>query len=117
MSFITTILYAIFQITFQSLGYGDSFEDPFGGSTTRISNIGYAFYGGLWAYNGWASLNFVTEEVINPKKVLPIAIIGGMSIVTASYMLMNVAYLTVLTPTEVTSTNAVAVVCSYIINV
>jgi len=90
-------------------GYGDNFEDPFGGSTTRISGIGYAFYGGLWAYNGWASLNFVTEEVINPNKVMPKAIIGGLSIVTASYMLMNVAYLTVLTPAEVGSTNAVAV--------
>lgn len=32
--------------------------------------IAFAFYGGLWAYDGWNSLNSVTEELKNPKRYI-----------------------------------------------
>ena len=39
----------------------------FQGTTNSIGNIATAFYSGLWAYDGWNNLNYVTEEIINPR--------------------------------------------------
>ena len=91
-------------------GHNGSFTDSFKGTTTRPSDIGYAFYGGLWAYDGWNNLNYVTEELKNPIRDLPLAIMIGIPLVTGCYVLVNIAYLTVLTAAEVASSNAVAVV-------
>ena len=45
-----------------------------------------------------------------PYRNLPLAIICSTSLVTVIYTLTNVAYLAVLTPAEMISSNAVAVV-------
>uniref|UniRef100_A0A8C6M726 Si:ch73-352p4.8 n=1 Tax=Nothobranchius furzeri TaxID=105023 RepID=A0A8C6M726_NOTFU len=68
-----------------------------------------AFYNGLYAYGGWFYLNFVTEEVINPNRNIPVAIIFSIVTVTVFYVLVNVAYYTVMTPAELLLSDAVAV--------
>jgi len=55
-------------------------------------------------------LNFVVEELKDPYKNLPRAIGISMPIITLVYAMANVAYLVVLTPEELLSSNAVAVV-------
>jgi APA family basic amino acid/polyamine antiporter len=50
----------------------------------------------------------VGGEVLNAQKVLPKALIAGALIVTATYLLVNVAYLSVLTIDEISSSKAVA---------
>ena len=40
-----------------------------------MGNLATAFYSGLWAYDGWNNLNYVTEEIINPKKNLPLSLV------------------------------------------
>ena len=30
-----------------------------------------AFYAGMWAYDGWESLNYIAEEIINPPVTFP----------------------------------------------
>ena len=52
----------------------------------------------------------MTEELKNPIRDLPLAIMIGIPLVTGCYVLVNIAYLTVLTGAEVASSNAVAVV-------
>jgi len=52
----------------------------------------------------------VTEELKNPSVNLPRAIIIGIPLVMISYLAVNVAYLTVLSPTELINSKAVAVV-------
>uniref|UniRef100_A0A3B4XZL1 Si:ch73-352p4.8 n=1 Tax=Seriola lalandi dorsalis TaxID=1841481 RepID=A0A3B4XZL1_SERLL len=54
-------------------------------------------------------LNFVTEEVINPNRNIPLAIICSMVAVTFLYVLVNVAYYTMMTPAELLLSDAVAV--------
>lgn len=52
----------------------------------------------------------MTEELKNPYRNLPRAAIMGISIVTGMYLLANVAYFAVLSPDEIVSTPAIAMV-------
>lgn len=55
-------------------------------------------------------MNFITEELKNPFVTLPRAIIIGIPLVTVCYLLVNISYLTVLSPQELIASSAVAVV-------
>ena len=37
------------------------------GTNWEVGRLATAFYSGLWAYDGWNNLNYVTEEIINPE--------------------------------------------------
>ena len=50
----------------------------------------------LWAYDGWEDLNLVGSEVENPGRNFPRALVGGVSLVTAVYLLFSAACLRVL---------------------
>ena len=75
-----------------------------------IGRLATAFYSGLWAYDGWNNLNYVTEEIINPKRNLPLSIIIAIPMVTICYLLVNISYLAVMSPSEMMISDAVAVV-------
>ena len=78
-----------------------------------IGRIATAFYSGLWAYDGWNNLNYVTEEIINPKRNLPLSIIIAIPMVTICYLLVNISYLAVMSPSEMMISDAVAVVSHF----
>ncbi|KAG1681265.1 b(0,+)-type amino acid transporter 1 [Nymphon striatum] len=84
--------------------------EGFEGSTKSFSDIATAFYSGLWAYDGWNNLNYVTEELKNPFKNLPRAIAIGLPLVTICYVLINFSYLAVMTNAELLASDAVAIV-------
>uniref|UniRef100_A0A0A9Z178 B(0,+)-type amino acid transporter 1 n=1 Tax=Lygus hesperus TaxID=30085 RepID=A0A0A9Z178_LYGHE len=84
-------------------------ERPFEGTTYSVGNIATAFYTGLWAYDGWNNLNYVTEEIQNPSKNLPRSIAIAIPLVTICYVLINVSYLAVMSPAEMAESEAVAV--------
>lgn len=84
--------------------------DTIDGTTINIGRLATAFYTGLWAYDGWNNLNYVTEEIKNPSKNLPRSIMIGIPLVTLCYALINVSYLAVMSPSEMIESEAVAVV-------
>ncbi|XP_044023741.1 b(0,+)-type amino acid transporter 1 isoform X2 [Siniperca chuatsi] len=90
-------------------GHTENFEDSFENTNVGVNPIGIAFYQGLWSYDGWNNLNYVTEELKRPEVNLPRAVVIAISLVTGLYLLVNVSYLTVMTPEELMSSNAVAV--------
>lgn len=57
-----------------------------------LGNYALALYSALWAYDGWNNLNLVTEELVNPSKNLPIAVVVGPGIVIFAYLITNIAY-------------------------
>ncbi|XP_046393090.1 large neutral amino acids transporter small subunit 2 [Ischnura elegans] len=85
------------------------FDGIFDGTTTDPGKIAVSFYSGIFSYAGWNYLNFMTEELRDPYKNLPRAIYISLPLVTIIYVLANVAYLAVLTPTEMIASNAIAV--------
>nr|XP_057946548.1 b(0,+)-type amino acid transporter 1-like [Doryrhamphus excisus] len=90
-------------------GHTQNFTDSFENTNVGISSIGIAFYQGLWSFDGWNNLNYVTEELKRPEVNLPRAVVIAISLVTGLYLLVNVSYLTVMTPKELISSSAVAV--------
>ncbi|GBN11522.1 Y+L amino acid transporter 2 [Araneus ventricosus] len=90
-------------------GNTQNFNDAFHETTKNPSNMVLGFYHGLYAFAGWDFINHVTEELKNPSVNLPRNIYISLSLVTVIYVLANVAYLAVLTPTEILTSNAVAV--------
>ncbi|KAL6461643.1 hypothetical protein MHYP_G00297870 [Metynnis hypsauchen] len=90
-------------------GNTQNFKNSFEGAATSFGAIGLAFYNGMWAFDGWNQLNFITEELKDPYRNLPLAIMIGIPLVSVCYVLVNVAYFSVMTPTELLQSSAVAV--------
>jgi L-type amino acid transporter 9 len=89
------------------LGHTENLTSGFAGTTTNFGFIALAFYNGLWAYDGWSSVTTITEEIKDPERNIPRSIMIGVPIVTGLYTFMNVAYMTVMTKTEMLESPAV----------
>uniref|UniRef100_A0A8C4S4P6 Solute carrier family 7 member 10b n=1 Tax=Erpetoichthys calabaricus TaxID=27687 RepID=A0A8C4S4P6_ERPCA len=77
--------------------------------TPSVGEIALAFLQGSFAFSGWNFLNYVTEELVEPRRNLPRAIFISIPLVTFVYTFTNIAYFTAMTPEELLSSNAVAV--------
>ena len=73
-----------------------------------IGAFGLALVSVLWVYDGWADLSFIGGEVKDPRRNLPRALIMGTLAVLVIYLLANLAYLSVLTISEVRGSRLVA---------
>ncbi len=59
-------------------------------------------------YNGWDEVVFFSEEIENPERALPRAILFGIAGVAILYLLINLAFLHVLSPAQMAGSNLVA---------
>jgi len=62
----------------------------------------------MFAYGGWQNANFVAEEIRDPERNLPRAILLGVAIVVAVYVSTNIAYVHVLTAPGLAATSTPA---------
>ena len=71
------------------------------------SGFGGAMIFCVTAFDGWVSLSFVAGEIKEPRKNLPLALAIGLTAVIAIYVLANVAYLRVLSVSEIAAADRV----------
>jgi amino acid transporter len=67
-----------------------AFPDSF--SQIDWAKFGAALVGVLWAYHGWMNVAPVAEEIRNPNRNLPLALICGVSLIILLYLSVNLAY-------------------------
>ena len=74
----------------------------------KWSGIGIGLIAALWAYDGWQNLTTISGEVKNPQRNLPLALVGGVLVVMAVYLLINAAYVRALPVAELAASKSVA---------
>lgn len=62
----------------------------------------------FWAFEGWHVLSFTAGEIKEPRRNIPLALTIGVAIITAVYLLANLAYLHVLSLNEIATSRRVA---------
>ncbi|CAG8972146.1 hypothetical protein HYALB_00009694 [Hymenoscyphus albidus] len=78
-----------------------SFRDSFKGSVASSGPYATAMFKVLNSYSGWNNAAYVLNEVKRPVRTLKIAGPLGLGICAVLYLLANVAYFAVATPTEI----------------
>ena len=73
-----------------------------------IVPFGTALIAVLWAYEGWHAVCFTAGEFRSPVRDLPVSLFVGTTICATIYLLLNVAYYSVLTPVELRHTDHAA---------
>lgn len=100
-----------------------AFVLPAGGATANLTTpsaeihltglalfvgIAAALQGAFWAYDGWNKLTYIAGEVKQPQRTIPLGLFWGLLIVTAIYLLINVAYAYVLPVDQMAHSKLVA---------
>jgi basic amino acid/polyamine antiporter, APA family len=86
---------------FAASGAAGACEGVSAGARLGVTGFGAAVIGALWGYNGWADISFVAEEVREPGRTLPRALIGGSVLIIGLYLLVNAGYFYALEPLAV----------------
>ncbi len=87
-------------------GEGGACEGVSGAAMGGSAGFAAAMLGALWAYNGWNEMTFVSGEVKEPQRNIPLALCTGMIVCMALYVFVNTTYFYVLTPLQVASVPA-----------
>src|SRR6202789_93184 len=72
-------------------GSWHNFATDFTGARGGFSGFMIALIAALWAYDGWSDVVTLAGEVQRPQRSMPLALVGGVVIVGALYMLTNAA--------------------------
>ena len=89
--FKIALIIAISALAFTSHGTWEHFAGHYIAATGGIVGFILAVKAALWAYDGWPDLNMVAEEVRDPERNIPLALVGGLIAIGALYMLVNAA--------------------------
>jgi len=68
-----------------------NFATEFSGAKGGMAGFFAALVAALWAYDGWNDLTMVAGEIRNPQRNIPLALIWGVAMVGALYILVNAA--------------------------
>ena len=73
-----------------------------------IAGIMTALIGVLWSMGGWHHTSYLAGEAVDAKRTVPRAMVIGVLIVTFTYVLVNIAYMNLLSLDAIASTQTVA---------
>ena len=77
-----------------------------------LAAFGTAMVGVFWCYYGWSEIAAVAGEVSRPSRNLPLALIGGTTLVTLLYVGANVAFLKTMSVGDLAQSNHPATVAA-----
>jgi basic amino acid/polyamine antiporter, APA family len=100
------LILVIAAIAFSAPGDWHHFAEKYSGATGGVAGFFAALAAALWAYDGWSDLNMVAEEVRDPERNIPLALIGGLITIGALYMLVNAAVQYALPPAAVAASTS-----------
>ncbi|KAI8051152.1 amino acid/polyamine transporter I [Syncephalis plumigaleata] len=78
----------------------NNWHNSFENTATDASAYSLILFKLYWAYGGWNNLNFSLGELKNPNRNLPIASLGGLTIVTILFLFVNIAFISVVPAAE-----------------
>lgn len=101
------MILVIAGLCFTSVKYGNwhNFSSEFHGARGGFTGFMIALIAALWAYDGWSDVSQMAGEVQKPQRSLPVALIGGVTIVGVLYMLTNAAIQYVLPSAAIAATD------------
>lgn len=73
-----------------------------------ISALGVGLIAVFWAYDGWVYITWVSGEVKNPRRNVPLAMVLGVLAVGVIYIAMNVTYMYAMPLSEVAKHETIA---------
>ena len=91
--------------------FSDSFAvanlaDPTDASAVTKAGFGLAMLSALWAYDGWNNMPMAAGEVQNHQRNVPLALVSGVLLVVATYLLVNLSFFLALPFADVMSANS-----------
>lgn len=78
-------------------------------SAFDTGKFGAALVGVLWAYHGWMNIGPIAEEVRHPQRNIPLALLGGVTLLIVIYLGANVSYALVVPRGEMAEVRTTAV--------
>lgn len=84
------------------------FRPMVGTGVNTITTLGQVLIATLFAYDGWINVGAIAGEMRDPGKDLPKAIVGGLSLIMAVYIAINIAYLWVAPASELANVTSPA---------
>lgn len=97
-----TAMAALVLVAFLAPGVGTAANLTADSPTLRphgwllLVGIAAALQGAFWAYDGWNKLTYIAGEIREPQRNIPRGLLIGLLMVTAVYLLMNLAFAYVL---------------------
>ena len=112
---VFTVLKVVLILVVAGLCFGSStgslanFATSLPHAVGGLSGFMAALIATLWAYDGWSDVTMVAGEVRRPERSLPIALIGGLFIVGALFMITNAAMQYILPAAQIAASERPAV--------
>jgi APA family basic amino acid/polyamine antiporter len=100
------LIVVISALALTSHGTWEHFAGGYAAATGGIVGFILAVKAALWAYDGWSDLNMVAEEVSSPERNIPLALVGGLMVIGALYVLVNAAVQYVLPATALATSSS-----------
>ncbi|KAH3858023.1 b(0,+)-type amino acid transporter 1-like [Dreissena polymorpha] len=105
---LALIIIAITGIVFILKGRTENLTNAFDGSASEVTSYSLAIYSCAFAYSGYIRIGEIADEIINPQKNIPRALMISITLVTVIYVVVNTSYFVLLPKPEFLGSPAVA---------
>lgn len=107
LKFVPIVLIILFGLFFNSNPEPVQILPITVSSHPLLQGLSLSILASLYATDGWINITNIAGEIKDPQKNIPRALTFGLLTVSAAYLIINVAYLRVMSPAELASSTTV----------